>query len=76
LGTPAHLDLWWSLWLGGLMASQLADRIALADDFEYLSWLGPLNAVSTLLTAGAFVLWLELVTSVVRLQEAAASSAA
>ena len=59
--------------MGGSLVSQAADRLAFAgEDLTYLSWLAPLNVVATVLLLGAFVPWVRIVTSVVRLQEAAA----
>ena len=71
LAPPPGLDLWWALWLGGVLLSQLADRIALSGELEHVTMLGPLNAASTVLMTGAFVLWARIVRAVVRLQDAA-----
>lgn len=72
---PPGLDLWWGLWLGSLFLTQLADRLALGSDFELLSWLGPLNAASTVLMVAALVLWVRIVQSVARLQDVTAPPA-
>ena len=76
LDEPAELELWWLLWVGHLIVGRLTDRIALSEELEYVSWLGPFHAVSTLLMVGALVCWVRIVTAVVRLQEASVPFAA
>ena len=76
LSAPRDLNRWWGLFVAALLVSQAADRFALGGDHEYLSWLGPLNAISTVLMIGAFIFWARIVTAVVRLQEARVPPAA
>jgi hypothetical protein len=76
---PGGVGPWWALLLVGACFADLADlaeRFAFSGDGAHLSWLGPLNGVSTTLLLGAFIAWTRIVTSVARLREAASAIAA
>lgn len=68
------LGLWWGTWLAGLFLSQSSARVSVGSG-DTFSLLPILDGLSTLALAVAFAVWVPIVRSIVRDQDAAATTA-
>ncbi|PPK95376.1 uncharacterized protein DUF4328 [Kineococcus xinjiangensis] len=77
-GLPS-LDLWWGLWVAGLVTSRIADRTfpwSGDPSLERLSRLGAVESLDALVTVAALVVWVGIVRWITARQEEARVGAA